>query len=243
VTADTSTVAYADNSTTPTPAVAARPVQVEPAVGVKDARHRWQQAKRVIDPVLAGLILVVISPLMLLIALAIRLDSRGPVFFRQRRIGLRMRDFECLKFRTMIVDASPELHQRYIAELVSADGDGMDGLKKLTDDPRVTRVGRFLRSTSLDELPQLLNVLAGRMALVGPRPSIAYELEHYDAVHFDRFTVLPGMTGLWQVSGRNELGFREMLELDVRYARTTSPWVDLQILVRTPITLVRRVAA
>jgi lipopolysaccharide/colanic/teichoic acid biosynthesis glycosyltransferase len=243
VRADITSVAYADETAVPSAALeTAIPRRALPAL--RGGTQRWQRAKRLVDPVAALAILVVLSPLMLLIALAIRIDSGGPVLFRQRRIGRGMQRFTCLKFRTMTHNAPQDVHRRYIAQLVNgeADTDG-DGLKKLTVDPRVTRVGRFLRSTSLDELPQLLNVLVGEMALVGPRPSIDYELEHYGSDHFERFTARPGLTGLWQVSGRNSLGFREMLDLDVRYARTNGPWMDLQILLRTPITLVRKHAA
>ncbi len=241
--ADSGIVAYADEARTTTTVVATPGIDV--AAGRAKARP-WVLAKRIAEPVLAFVMLLALLPPLLLIAVAIRLDSRGPVLFRQRRQGLGMREFTVFKFRTMAPDASPELHRRYIAELMAAEGepDGEDGeLKKLTNDPRVTRVGAFLRRTSLDELPQLLNVVAGQMSLVGPRPAIDYELDHYDAIHFDRFLVRPGLTGLWQVSGRNELGFRQMLELDARYARESGPVMDLQILMRTPIILLRRRAA
>jgi exopolysaccharide production protein ExoY len=136
---------------------------------------------------------------------------------------------------------SPDLHRHFIARLAETGGDC--GLKKLVEDPRVTRVGRFLRRTSVDELPQLLNVVAGHMSLVGPRPAIAYELEHYYPAHFDRFAVRPGLTGLWQVSGRNALGFSEMLDLDSEYTRSVGPVADLRILARTPAALLSRRAA
>ena len=203
---------------------------------------RWQSAKRVVDPVLAGLLLVVLLPIMVLIAILIRLDTPGPVFFRQRRHGKDREPFTLLKFRTMYDGVSPELHRKYVESLATAEVDGA-GLKKLADDPRVTRVGRALRKSSLDELPQLLNVVLGDMALVGPRPAIAYELPLYAAADFERFDVLPGLTGLWQVSGRSELGFREMLELDVAYARDPSLRRDAAIMARTPLALVRGRAA
>ena len=242
MTADSTIVALADDTSAPAAVLETVPGATLPSLTA--GRDRWQQAKRILDPVLALGILVVLSPLMLLIALAIRLDSGGPVLFRQRRIGREMRRFTCLKFRTMAHNAPDDVHRRYIAQLVHGEGDSQNGgLKKLTVDSRVTRAGRLLRSTSLDELPQLLNVIVGDMALVGPRPSIDYELEHYEPDHFERFTARPGLTGLWQVSGRNSLGFREMLDLDVRYARTNGPLMDLQILLRTPITLVRKHAA
>lgn len=185
--------------------------------------------------------LVVLAPLLAAIALLVRVDSRGPAVFRQERLGRDRRPFRVLKFRTMRVDAEDALHRAYIRQLAQGDATA-DGLRKLTRDPRVTRVGRMLRATSLDELPQLLNVVAGDMSLVGPRPALEYELEHYRPEHFDRFIVRPGLTGLWQVSGRAELGFTEMLDLDAEYARTTSPRLDLWILVRTPPALVGRTA-
>jgi lipopolysaccharide/colanic/teichoic acid biosynthesis glycosyltransferase len=194
-------------------------------------------AKRTIDIVGALVGLVVLSPLLLVLAAAVRADSAGPAIFRQRRVGMEGRTFLVTKFRTMHTGASDEAHRRYIAQLATgAAGEGP--LKKLTADPRVTRVGAFLRRTSLDELPQLLNVLAGEMSLIGPRPALEYELAHYRPEHFDRFAVRPGMTGLWQVSGRARVGFLEMLDLDAHYAREGGPLTDLTILVRTPRALV-----
>lgn len=217
--------------------------------------------KRVVDVTVALGLIVVLLPLMLVIGLAVRLDSRGPVLFRQRRLGRDMKLFTVLKFRTMIAGSSSELHQSYIAELArsqeengaaaasngnggvaAAANNGNGGaaaatngeMKKLTADPRVTTIGRILRRTSLDELPQLFNVVGGSMSLIGPRPALEYELEHYRPVHFKRFDVRPGITGLWQVSGRNRLGFHEMLDLDVKYSEDPSLAVDLGIIVRTP---------
>jgi lipopolysaccharide/colanic/teichoic acid biosynthesis glycosyltransferase len=171
------------------------------------------------------------------VAVAIKLDTSGPVFFRQARLGRSLSEFTVLKFRTMKFDSSPEIHRAYIAKLAAGKADE-DDLKKLTNDPRVTPVGAFLRRTSLDELPQLVNVLLGHMSLVGPRPALEYELEHYADRHFERFAVKPGITGLWQVSGRNRVGFKEMLELDVRYARTSGLLLDLKILLKTPVAAV-----
>lgn len=202
----------------------------------------WRSTKRGVDIAGAALMLLALIPFLLLIALAVRVDSKGPVVFRQRRIGRGGTRFTLLKFRTMTADASPELHERYIAELVAEGGTGK-GLNKLTDDPRVTRVGAVLRRTSLDELPQLVNVLLGHMSVVGPRPALDYELRHYEPAHFDRFAVRPGLTGLWQVSGRNELDFREMLDLDVEYVHSGGPATDAKILVRTPGAVFRGRAA
>ena len=198
--------------------------------------------KRIVDLAGSGLGLLVLAPLFAVAAVAIKLDSRGPVFFRQERIGRDERRFRVWKFRTMQVGASDALHRAYIAELASGAADHQEGLKKLTSDPRVTRVGRVLRATSIDELPQLINVFAGEMSLVGPRPALEYELEHYRPEHYDRFRVKPGMTGLWQVSGRAELGFNEMLDLDVQYAQECGPLADLRILLKTPGALLGRTA-
>jgi lipopolysaccharide/colanic/teichoic acid biosynthesis glycosyltransferase len=218
--------------------------------------HRGATAKRCLDLVLGLVLVILLLPVMAVVAIAVRVDGAGPILFRQRRLGRDMKPFTVLKFRTMAVDSSPELHQRYIADLVSseangglsANGDvaasrnGNGDVKKLTADPRVTRVGRLLRRVSLDELPQLFNVVAGSMSLVGPRPALEYELEHYEPGHYERFSVRPGVTGLWQVSGRNRLGFREMLELDAQYARDLSLVRDIGILARTPLAAIRHTA-
>lgn len=196
----------------------------------------WPAAKRAVDAAGAALVLLLLSPLLALLALAVLLDSGRPVLFRQTRLGRRLEEFTVLKFRTMKADATSDAHREYIARL--AAGNAEEELKKLTADPRVTRVGSVLRRLSLDELPQLFNVLRGEMSLVGPRPALEYELEHYEDRHFERFSVRPGMTGLWQVSGRNRLGFNEMLDLDVEYARTTGPLLDLKILAKTPVAAV-----
>ena len=190
-------------------------------------------AKRAIDIFGAGLALVVLSPLFLLLAAAVVIDTGRPVLFRQVRLGRGLREFRVLKFRTMKTDSAPDMHMEYIAKLATGQTDE-EGLKKLTADPRVTAVGRFLRKTSLDELPQLGNVLLGNMSLVGPRPALDYELQYYKDAHYERFAVKPGMTGLWQVSGRNTLDFTEMLDLDAEYARSSTFLTDLKILVKTP---------
>jgi lipopolysaccharide/colanic/teichoic acid biosynthesis glycosyltransferase len=168
---------------------------------------------------------------------AIVIDTGRPVFFRQVRLGRGLRELRVLKFRTMTTDAAPDMHMDYIAKLATGQADE-DSLKKLTADPRVTAAGAFLRRSSLDELPQLVNVLLGTMSLVGPRPALEYELQHYQGRHFERFAVKPGMTGLWQVSGRNTLGFTEMLDLDAEYARASNLLTDLKILVKTPMAAV-----
>ncbi len=198
-------------------------------------------AKRAIDLIGSVSGLVVLSPLLLFLALAIVVDSGRPVLFHQTRLGRGLREFRVWKFRTMKLNATSDMHRAYIEKLVTGQADE-DSLKKLTEDPRVTRMGGFLRRTSLDELPQLVNVLVGHMSLVGPRPALEYELEHYADRHYERFAVRPGMTGLWQVSGRNELGFTEMLDLDADYARSGHALTDMKILLKTPRAAVSRAA-
>ncbi len=213
-------------------------------------------ARRLLDLLVASTVLVALSPLLALIALAIRLESPGPVIFRQRRLGQGLRPFTVLKFRTMRNGADAAVHREYVHSLIGSDAAGgerangrpasgergehsdrPDGgrgqLYKLSVDSRITRVGRFLRSWSLDELPQLVNVLRGEMALVGPRPVIPYEVERYPERYLPRFTVKPGLTGLWQVSGRNERTYEEMVRFDIEYARRASLLLDLRILART----------
>jgi lipopolysaccharide/colanic/teichoic acid biosynthesis glycosyltransferase len=198
-------------------------------------------AKHTFDVASALLLIVAMLPVLLVLALIVKLDSPGPVLFRQRRLGMGMREFTMLKFRTMYAEAPSEPHERFIAQLAGPSHADRT-LNKLTEDSRVTRAGRMLRRLSLDELPQLFNVLGRQMSLVGPRPAIPYELAHYRPADFDRFSVRPGLTGLWQVSGRSELGFREMLELDVEYARNATVATDARILARTPRAIVGRTA-
>ena len=199
--------------------------------------------KRALDIIVSLVLIALLSPIWLMIALAVRIDSSGPVLFRQVRIGRGGATFVMLKFRSMTADASSEVHSAYIELLTSGDVPVEAGLRKLTRDARVTRVGRVLRRTSLDETPQLLNVLLGNMSLVGPRPALEYELAHYDPRHFRRFDVNPGLTGLWQVSGRAHLGFVEMLDLDVEYVERFGPTQDARILVKTPRALLSRETA
>jgi lipopolysaccharide/colanic/teichoic acid biosynthesis glycosyltransferase len=206
-------------------------------------RHpRTDIARRALDVMLASAVLLVLIPVVLAVALAVRLTSPGPVFFRQRRLGRGMRPFTVLKFRTMHADADSKLHRDYVQSLIGHDPkpQSSGGLYKLAGDPRVTNVGRFLRSWSLDELPQLWNVLRGEMSLVGPRPVIEYEVEQYPDWYLRRFAVKPGLTGLWQVSGRNERTYEEMIRFDVEYAERRSLWLDLRILARTALVVMRR---
>ncbi|HUZ00244.1 MAG TPA: sugar transferase [Thermomicrobiaceae bacterium] len=199
--------------------------------------------KRALDVVLSGLALVLLGPFLMLVALAVRLDSDGPVLFRQQRIGRGGTRFTCLKFRTMVPDADPGVHQRAFARVVAGQSVSDDSRSpfKLVNDPRVTRVGALLRRTSLDEMPQLWNVLRGEMSLVGPRPAIPYELQHYQPWQHQRHRVKPGITGLWQVYGRGTMAFDEMMALDVRYAREWTVWLDVKLLALTiPATIMQR---
>ena len=202
--------------------------------------------RRGFDFLVAAVLLLLASPLLIAIAIAIRIDSQGPVFFRQRRVGRGRREFTIFKFRTMRHDADATRHRKYVQTLIGGNSEAERGrLYKLSVDDRVTRVGRVLRSWSLDELPQLVNVLRGEMALVGPRPVIPYEVERYPEPYLRRFAVKPGLTGLWQISGRNERTYDEMVRFDIEYARRASQpgalLLDLRILARTvPVVLGRQ---
>lgn len=190
---------------------------------------------RLLDIAVSLALLVLLAPLFALIAIAIRLDTGGPVFFRQSRYGLGLREFAMNKFRTMHTGISTEPHREYVVGLIRSESpQANEGLYKLESDPRVTRVGRVLRRFSLDELPQLWNVLRGDMSLVGPRPALPYEVEHYPPHWYQRFSVRPGITGLWQVSGRNHLTFDQMVDLDLDYALRRSFWLNVRILAKTP---------
>jgi len=193
--------------------------------------------KRSMDVGGALVALLIFSPFFLLIALAVKLSSKGPMLFRQQRVGQYGGRFTFLKFRSMYVNNSSEIHKEYVRKLIAgkAERKGNDGVFKITNDPRITPVGRILRRTSLDELPQFINVLIGDMSLVGPRPPLPYEVEAYDVWHRRRLLeARPGITGLWQVNGRCRTKFDEMVRLDLQYARKQSLWLDLKILLRTP---------
>ncbi len=192
--------------------------------------------KRAFDLIVLGPILLMAVPAMLLIAAAIRLCDGSPVLFRQTRVGMGGKPFELLKFRTMRA-ASDAAHREYTRRWIRQGRpfrSGKSAVYKITADPRITRLGAFLRRFSLDELPQLINVLRGEMSLVGPRPAIPYEAEMYKGWHRRRLDALPGLTGLWQVSGRNRLSFDEMARLDIEYIEHWSLARDLAILARTP---------
>jgi lipopolysaccharide/colanic/teichoic acid biosynthesis glycosyltransferase len=200
-----------------------------------------QVVKRVIDVLGSALLLLVFSPLLALIAAAIKLTSRGPVIFRQERLGQFGSRFHCLKFRTMLTNNDCKVHKDYIKRFISGQAhkeeseSGKPAVYKIKNDSRVTTLGRFLRKTSLDEFPQFWNVLIGEMSLVGPRPPLPYEYEVYDIWHRRRvLEVKPGVTGLWQVSGRSRTCFDDMVRLDLRYTQSWSIWLDVKILLATP---------
>jgi exopolysaccharide biosynthesis polyprenyl glycosylphosphotransferase len=197
--------------------------------------------KRTLDLVVATAMLVASAPLLVVLAWLIRRDSPGPVLFRQKRLGQHMREFELLKFRTMRTDADSTAHREYVkATMTSSATLGENGLYKPDLRDAVTRVGAWLRRTSLDELPQLINVLRGDMSLVGPRPCLAYETAHFRPHHFDRFLVPAGITGFWQVSARAASTFGEALDMDVAYARGWSLGLDMRLLARTPLQVLRQ---
>lgn len=201
--------------------------------------------KRIIDVMGSAFMLLLCAPLFLIIALAVKLTSKGPVFFRQKRVGQYGRSFTFLKFRSMYVNNDHSVHKEFVSQLIAnrSQGDlagGTEPLYKIKNDTRITRIGGFLRRTSLDELPQFFNVLCGDMSLVGPRPPIPYELAAYQTWHRRRLLdVKPGITGLWQVTGRSTVKFDEMVRLDLRYALSWSPWLDLRILLRTPLAVIK----
>jgi len=192
--------------------------------------------KRVMDIVLSLALVTIVAPLLLILCLLVRATSAGPALFRQERLGRNKQPFILLKLRTMHVDNDDQIHRDYVTSLLSTDGPAPAGdarLFKLDADPRITRLGAWLRRTSLDELPQLVNVLRGEMSLVGPRPVLLWEAPMFGESYQRRFAVKPGMTGLWQVSGRSRLPMRKALELDVEYVARRSLLLDLIILART----------
>jgi exopolysaccharide biosynthesis polyprenyl glycosylphosphotransferase len=214
-----------------------------PLVGLHPLRPSWaaRTTKRASDLVIAAVLLVLTSPLFAFIGWRIRRDSPGPIYFRQVRLGQGQKAFTLLKFRTMAVDTDDAPHRQYVRELMAPGAiPAANALFKLDRRLDITPVGRWLRRTSLDELPQLINVLRGEMSLVGPRPCIPYETELYEPHHFDRFLVPGGMTGLWQVAARAHSTLREALDLDVAYARDWSLALDFSLLARTPSVLLRR---
>ena len=203
-------------------------------------RCRESVAKRMLDIAVGGVLFVLFLPLVAIIAVAIKTTSRGPVLFRQRRLGVQGRPFVMYKFRTMRNGASQEPHRTFVSRMVDGRDEAAhcDGVYKLRNDERVTPIGRLLRRSSLDELPQLLNVLRGEMSIVGPRPALDYEVELYQPWQFERLAVRPGITGRWQVYGRNRLTYYQMCQRDVEYVRSWTLRQDLVIMARTPWVMV-----
>lgn len=206
-------------------------------------RNRAQRfdlmVKRGIDIMGSAAALILLSPVFLVVAVLVKLSSAGPVLFRQERLGQFGKSFTFLKFRSMYANNDRKIHQEFMKRVIKGDHDGRaEGggkVYKMTNDPRITKIGAILRRTSMDELPQFINVLRGDMSLVGPRPPIAYECHEYDLWHRRRvLEVKPGITGLWQVRGRSRVRFDDMVRLDLQYVRTWSVWLDLQILAQTP---------
>ncbi|SNR77419.1 sugar transferase [Blastococcus mobilis] len=207
---------------------------------VEDGTPAWDEvARRGMDLVGAALLLLLTAPLSLILAVWIRLDTPGPALFRQQRVGQGRRPFTLYKFRTMRVGADDAAHRALIAAELRGEDTRRRGSTKIDDDARITRAGRFLRRTSCDELPQLLNVVRGDMSLVGPRPCLPWEADMFPAKYAERFTVRPGLTGLWQVRGRSVLGTLDMLELDLEYVRTRRLGTDLAIVMATIPALLR----
>lgn len=223
-------------------------VRLEEYIGVPIVRVQQNQEsvlfavyKRVFDFVFGLVAVVLLAIPMAVIAVLIKLTSRGPILYQHTRIGKDCLPFEFYKFRTMYVNNDDSSHREFVDRLINESEEEGEGVKKITEDPRVTPIGRFLRKTSLDELPQLFNVLQGHMSLVGPRPCLPYELEMYKSWHRRRLSVTPGCTGLWQVSGRSAVGFNDMVILDLFYIENMSPLFDLRIILRTiPVMLLGR---
>jgi len=222
-------------------AVLQRPDQVASSARIHEEKRMYFWCKRCMDIVLSLLFLIITLPLFLLIALLIKLDSPGPVIFRQIRIGKDGKPFTMLKFRSMRQDADPRVHQEHMRRLIRGaevsdnpggkdSGDGGERAGKLSNDARVTRVGRIIREITLDELPQLFNVLKGEMSLVGPRPPLPYEVEMCEDWHMRRLEVLPGMASLWVVRGRADIPFDDQVRMDIEYIHNQSLWLDLKIL-------------
>ena len=216
-------------------------IKLYPEIQKRETARRFSLAiKRAIDVVGSAAALVFLSPVFAAVAVAIKFSSKGPVLFKQERLGQHGKTFTVLKFRSMRTDCDAKIHQKYVEQFIAGQVDGKAGdsekpVYKIQQDPRVTPIGSFIRKTSLDELPQFWNVLCGEMSLVGPRPSLAYEYQAYELWHRRRvLEIKPGITGLWQVEGRSRTRFDDMVRLDLKYARAWSVWLDLRILAQTP---------
>jgi lipopolysaccharide/colanic/teichoic acid biosynthesis glycosyltransferase len=235
--------ASATISAHPSPARTSSGERVAPApppalVGSIETSRLQEGAIRLLDLCGAAILLVLLSPLLLLVAAVVKFDSAGPAIFRQRRLGRGLKPFSVAKFRTMREGTGVNPHRNHVEQMIAGERSGTRPMTKLQEDPRITRVGSFLRRTSIDELPQLWNVLRGEMSLVGPRPPIQYEVDRYPPEAFRRFAVRPGVTGLWQVRGRSLLTFSQMIELDAEYVDRRSLPLNLKILLLTLPTVI-----
>ena len=188
---------------------------------------RYDFIKRVIDIIISSLGLIMLSPILLIVGISIKLESKGPVFFSQKRVGLNGKEFDMFKFRSMVVNAEE------LKEKLSSQNEMSGPMFKMKDDPRITKVGKFIRKTSIDELPQLLNVLKGEMSLVGPRPSLPNEFKEFESWMMKRLEVKPGLTCYWQVMGRNNIGFEEWMKLDIKYVDERNTVIDIKLIFKT----------
>lgn len=200
----------------------------------KGPKNKVPVEKRIMDMIVALGLILAFSPIFILAAILIKMTSRGPVIFKQTRLGLNGQPFQILKFRTMRTDMEDDIHRAFMKKVIEKQkASGVNQVFKMKNDPRVTLIGRILRKTSLDELPQLFNVLKGEMSMIGPRPPLAYEVECYKRWQLERLTGLPGITGLWQVSGRNHTDFETMVKQDIEYIRNRNLGMDIEILLKT----------
>jgi len=210
----------------------------------RDQDYYFTVIKPVLDYFVAAALLLITSPLFLIFCLSIKLHSPGPIFFTQERIGKHGKPFRIFKFRSMRVNADTTIHKEYMQRVIQSNISpaelGKKSLKLDAADPRITGLGKVLRSSGLDELPQLINVLRGEMSIVGPRPPIPYEVDLYEAWHKKRLAVLPGITGLWQVTAHNLVPFDEMVRIDIDYIQKANLWLDLKIMVLTPVEMLRK---
>ncbi len=211
-------------------------------LGECDDLSSYRFPKRALDILISAVLLILFSPVMLLISIGILISSPGPIFYRQTRIGKNGKPFRMLKFRSMQVTNNPDLHREYVQKLIRENTGpatlGQTSLK-IIGDPRITGLGKYLRKSSLDELPQFFNVLKGEMSIVGARPPLPYEYEVYSDWHKQRLQLAPGITGLWQVMAHNTVAFEDMVKMDLEYIRTMNLWLDLKIMLLTPVEMIR----
>lgn len=220
-------------------------IRAETVIGSERKQQTYFKViKPFLDYSIAAVLLLITSPLFLILYFSIKLHSPGPVFFYQERIGKDGRSFRMIKFRSMRVNVDTTLHREYMQRVIKDNTTpaelGKKSLKLDDADPRITGLGKLLRSSGLDELPQLINVLRGEMSIVGPRPPVPYEVEIYEAWHKERLAVLPGITGLWQVTAHNLVPFNEMVRIDIDYIQRANLWLDLKIMLLTPFEMLRK---